>query len=43
MREKTATAQKYKDTMRKMTRKQDKDATTQVVLSIVEEVEELKR
>lgn len=29
--------------MRKMTRKQDKDATTQVVLSIVEEVEELKR
>lgn len=26
-----------------MTRKQDKDATTQVVLNIVEEVEDLKR
>ena len=41
--ETTAKATKFKEAIKKMTRKADKDQATQVVLNMVKEAEELKK
>ena len=41
--ETTAKATKFKEAIKKMARKADKDATTQVVLNLVKDAEGLKK
>ena len=41
--ETTAKATKFRDALKKMVRKADKDSTTQLVLSLVRDAEELKK